>query len=93
MKTALIVFYAFFICGGVLFPLVVLRFYRDYREAARWHRKRTETYRKHLEQSEESLRQTRKSNRLRSKEIVLLRELIAELRTTRQPPDPPPISP
>jgi hypothetical protein len=83
MKTDWLHAYILVIGGVSGLWFLVMALSKEHKEATKWHRKQTETFRRHADQSHELLRQMKKSNRL-------LRELIAELRTARQAPDPPP---
>jgi hypothetical protein len=98
--TEWVLIYALVICVLANLWFIALVRHKDHKEAVELYREHGEVYRKHMElsrksmdESQQSLDQVQESNRIRSEEVVLLRELVAELRAARQAPDPPPIRP
>ena len=78
--------YALVICALANLSFIALARHKDHKEAVKLQH---ELYRKHMDESQQSLAQVQESNRIRSNEVVLLRELVAELRAARQTPEPP----
>src|ERR1700730_5593033 len=98
--TEWVLIYALVICVLANLWFIALVRHKDHKEAVELYREQSEVYRKHMElsrksmdESQQSLDQVQESNRIRSEEVVLLRDLVEEPRAARQAPDPPPIRP
>ena len=87
--TEWVLIYALVIGALANFWFIALVRHKDHKEDVGLYREQRELYRKSRDESQESIDQVHESNRIRSEEVALLRELVAELRAARQAQGPP----